>query len=208
MGSSKSNQQSSGSNSSQTTYTPTPEERGLEQNQLDIANAGKQGQIDVNNSGLSAVNNLLQGKDLPGYLQQLPYGISPDVTQGIVNQSLKDIQPYFQSAGLLDSGVNAAISARTSADIRNQASQYNLNNLMQLLNIGVGGQASVQQPISANNSTLAQSLAGLRTVNQSGNFNSNTNSMTTQPFSQTFAQFGQGFNSFTGGLSNVGFKLH
>ena len=140
---------------------------------------------DVQSQGLSLVNQLLLGRALPGYLGGLPGGISPEVTNDIVQQSLSDIQPRMQQYGLLDSGVNAEISARTAADVRTQSAQFNLNNLLQLLNIGVGGQAQVQQPIIGFGNQLTQGLAGLRNV--SSNSTQNTYAQQQNPFLAAFS---------------------
>src|SRR3990167_9415251 len=157
-----------------TTPTPTAEETRL--NQLDLQlreqNQGALGQVQGNS--LNLANLLLQGQQLPGYLQGLPGGISPDVTQSIVDQSLRDIKPSFQQGGILDSGVAASVAGRTAGDIRMNSAQFNLQNLQQLLNLAVGGQAQVQQPIIGQAGALGQRLAGLRSVNQTGTTNQTT----------------------------------
>jgi len=130
---------------------------------------------------------------LPGYLNTLPGGISPEVTQSLVDQSLRDIKPSFQQGGILDSGVAASIGARTAADIRNQSAQFNLQNLQQLLNLALGGQAQVQQPVIGQASALGQRLAGLTSVSQTGNSSMQSNQ---NPFLNSFAGgIGQGFGS-------------
>lgn len=192
----KTTQQSS--QSSQTQYQRSPEEIELDKSNLRISQAAEPGQIAVNQSGLSAVNNLLSGQDLPGYLKQLPYGISEDVTGGIVNSSLRDMNTQLAASGagtFLESGAAQAAGVRAASDIRNQAAQFNLNNLMQLLNIGVGGQASVQQPINQNNTALGSRLAGLAGVSQSGNYSGSTLGM--NPFMKSFQQ------SAGSGMGNV-----
>jgi hypothetical protein len=119
-----------------------------------------QRQLNANAGNL--VNQLLTGQSLPGYLNTLPGGISPEVTQHIVDQSLRDLYPQFQSSGILDSGVAASIAGRTAGDIRASAEQFNIQNLQQLLNLAVGGQAQVQQPMLQTTSQLGSRLAGLR----------------------------------------------
>jgi hypothetical protein len=181
MGSEK---QTSNTQQSQS-YTMSPEERQAYNNANQISGATVNEQIGVNKAGLSAVQNLLTGQDLPGYLKQLPYGISEDVTGSLVNQSLTDVNNQLAKTGAgsaMESGATQQAMMRTAGDIRNQAAQYNLNNLMQLLNIGVGGQASVQQPIS----TYSGQLAGL--VKGTGTTQGNTNQTTTQmnPFIKSF----------------------
>jgi len=134
----------------------------------------------TNANGGNLVNQLLLGQSLPGYLNTLPGGISPDVTQHIVDQSLKDLYPQFQSSGILDSGVAASIAGRTSGDIRASAEQFNIQNLQQLLNLAVGGQAQVQQPMLNTTGQLGQRLSGLR---------SSTSTVTAMnPFLKSFQQ--------------------
>ena len=110
------------------------------------------------------------GSTLPGYLSTLPGGISQDQTNQMSSRAIKDIQPFMGQAGLLDSGVNAQISARTSQDTQNTNAQFNINNLMQLLNLGTGGQAQVVQNGQSNQSTFSQSLAGLRSSTTQGSY--------------------------------------
>ena len=78
-------------------------------------------------------------------------------------------------------------------------SQYqNLNNLLNLLNLAVGGQAQIQAPVMQQQAQLSQNLAGLRTINQQG-----SSSQTTQanPFSSLMGGIGTGIGVF-GALSN------
>lgn len=172
-------------NSSATsTPAPTAEETRLNQLDLQAREANQQGVMDIQKNGLNLGNLLLQGLQLPGYLKNLPGGISPDVTQQIVDDSLRDIRPGFQQGGILDSGVAASISARTAADVRTQSEQFNLQNLQQLINLAVGGQAQVQQPILGQAANLGSRLAGLRSVTQTGNGSSTQSSM--NPFLKSF----------------------
>ena len=93
------------------TPTPTAEETALNQLQLkEYQNSSAQRQ-GVTSAGLDLSKLLLTGQQLPGYLQGLPGAISPDVTQSIVDQSLRVIKPSFQQGGILDSGVAASIGA-------------------------------------------------------------------------------------------------
>ncbi|GAG65254.1 unnamed protein product, partial [marine sediment metagenome] len=97
-----------------------------------------------------------------GFLGDLPGGISEERTGEIVQESLRDIDPRFQQSGLLDSGVRASISGRVAGDIRRQSEEFNIGNRLNLLNLALGGQAQVQQPILGFSSQLGQRLAGLR----------------------------------------------
>lgn len=170
-GSSSHGQQSgSGSSSQNTQWTPTPEETEL--NKLYLSQMKEMDPLtrQLNQAGGSAVLNLLQGKELPGYLGKLSGGITEEMTADIANRSIKDIQPFFGQAGLLDSGVNAQISSRTAGDVRRASAEFNINNLMQLLNVGVGGQASVVGTTQQTGNTLSSALAGLRSSNTTGTY--------------------------------------
>ena len=170
MGSTKT-EQSSGTSNSQQTVQPTAEETQLNKLRLARETALDPSILSTQQQGLDLISQLLAGGTnggLPGFLSGLPGGISPEVTQDIVDRSLRDVRGGLQGGGLLDSGVRSALEARTSADIRTQSEQFNLQNLQQLLNIAVGGQSQVQQPILGFGSQLSQSLAGLRGINQTG----------------------------------------
>ena len=140
----------------------TPEEQELNRLSLERVRAAQPGQIQTQQSGLSLINQLLTGQDLPGFLKGLPGGISPEVTGNIVQQSLADVRPGLQASGLLDSGVRAELEASTASDIRNQSEQFNIGNLLNLLNLAVGGQAQIQSPLLGQSGQLGQQLAGLR----------------------------------------------
>lgn len=183
------------------TPTPTPEE--IERNRLLLEQQKAIQPSETRNmlSGLDLQNLLLSGQPLPGYLGGLPGGISESVTQDMVNKSINDINVGSQASGLLDSGVNRSIAARTSGDIRNSAAQFNLNNLQQLLNIAVGGQAQPFQAPVAYSGQLGQALAGLRTTN-----NSSTSTGSYSGVTRTRDPFG-GFSGSFGipGFASLGF---
>lgn len=156
-------------------------------------------------SGLDLSNMLLTGQQLPGYLGALPGGISEDVTQGLVDRAMNDVNVGSQSSGLLDSGVNASLRARTSGDIRLGSATFNLQNLQQLLNLAVGGQAQPFQAPIAYGQQLGASLAGLRSTNTSGSQQMSNYAM--NPFMKSFqtsmgsslGSFGFGAGPFTFG---------
>ena len=205
MGSSKT-EESKGTSSSQTTYTPTAEETQLNKLRLARETALDPSILQTQQQGLDLISQLLAGGTtggLPGFLSGLPGGISPEVTQDIVDKSLRDVRGGLQGGGLLDSGVRSALEARTSADIRTQSEQFNLQNLQQLLNIAVGGQASVQSPIMGFGQQLSTALAGLRGISQTGTstgFTKTNNSFfSPQGFGGNIAgSFAQGFGSSLG----------
>lgn len=191
--------------SSQTTQQQTvqasPEETELNRLRLEREKVLDPLITQAGESGLNLSNLLLTGQGLPGFLQGLPGGISPDVTQDLVNRSLGDVRAGLQGGGLLDSGVRQELEARTSADIRTQSEQFNLGNLQQLLNLAVGGQA---QPLAAPlgfGSQLSQSLAGLRGFTSQGNQFGTSQAGFFQPggFGSTVAGgFAQGLGSALG----------
>ena len=158
---------------------PTAEETALNQLQL-----GREQYLDpqirqVQSQGLTLANQLLSGSEnLPGFLGALPGGISPEMTQDIANQAIRDIQPQFQKYGLLDSGTNVAASARVAGDIRRSSEEFNIGNRLNLLNLALGGQAQVQQPQLGYSSLLSQRLAGLGTTS-TNTFNSGGSQTTT-----------------------------
>lgn len=86
----------------------------------------------------------------------------------------------------MESGVAQQAGVRAAADVRNQASQFNLQNLQQLLNLAVGGQAVPLAYGESVGGQLGQRLAGLRSVNQTGN--SNTTNLSMNPFMKSFQQ--------------------
>jgi hypothetical protein len=97
----------------------------------------------------------------------------------------------FAKSGLLDSGVNASISARTAGDIRRASYETNLNNLFNLLNLATGSSAQIQSPILSNAQMLSQRLAGITPSTTSGNYNGSTTTRTNffaSPFGQGVGQ--------------------
>ena len=151
---------------------------------------------------------LLTGQsNLPGFLSRLPGGISPDVTTGIVDESLRDLNTQLAKSGagtFLESGPAQTIGVRTAGDIRRASEEFNIGNLFNLLNLAVGGQAQVQQPILATGQLLSSRLAGLRSTT---NTLTGTSQSTRQlPFSESFKNLGQGFSSFSSGLNLKGGK--
>jgi len=162
----------------------TPEERELNKLALERAQSAQPGLIGAQSQGLELIQQLLSGGQLPGFLGGLPGGISPEVTSGIVQESLRDIGPSFADTGLLDSGVRASIEGRVSGDIRRASEEFNIGNRLNLLNLALSGQAQVQQPILGSSANLGQRLAGLRT--QTG-FGTSTQ-RAPNPFLQSFQQ--------------------
>lgn len=211
MGGSKTSTSSEGTSTSQQTVQPTAEETQLNKLRLARETALDPSILGAQQQGLDLLSILLSGGvgaggQLPGFLKGLPGGISPEVTQDIVNRSLGDVRAGMQGGGLMDSGVRSALEARTSADIRTQSEQFNLQNLQQLLNIGVGGQAQTFAGPLGFGSQLSQSLAGLRGTSQSGSTTGRTTSIGPNPFLQSFqTSLGQTLGSPKFGIGPFGF---
>lgn len=185
-----------------TSTEATPEERQLNQLQLEQAKAFDPIQRQLNTNGGNLINQLLTGQALPGYLQGA-LGVSDEQTQSMVDASLRDLYPQFQSSGILDSGVAASIAGRTAGDIRNQNAQFNVQALQQILNQAVGGQASVQQSSLNTTNQLGNRLSGLRSTSQT--------LYQMNPFLKSFQQSaGSSFGSSIGqgaGTATKGFLL-
>ena len=148
--------------------TPTPEETELNRLALERTRAAQPGLLEVQRSGLDITNRLLSGQPLPSAYGDVYGGISPQLVDEIVAQSLRDITPGFQQSGLLDSGVRASISSRTAGDIRRQAAQFNVGSRYNLLSLALGGQGQVQQPVLGSEATVGGRLAGLRRTETMG----------------------------------------
>lgn len=190
MGKDKSTSQSTQEQSGSTSYTPTAEETEFNKLQLGQAKDFDPIQRQLNTNAGNLINQLLLGQsNLPGFLSTLPGGIDSAVTDKLVQRSLRDVNAQLSASGagtFMDSGAAQSIGARTAGDIRLGAEEFNIGNLLNLLNLAVGGQAQVQQPALATSSLLSQRLAGLRTVNSSGT--SSSTGMTTgmNPFLKSF----------------------
>lgn len=139
----------------------TPEEKALMQQQLNMNNF-MQPYAQQNYAALSDnINAILLGKTPTA---QGIGGINDMQTQSMVNQSLRDIGPGFQSAGILDSGLSAQIAAQTAAGVRNQNAQFNVSAAQNLFNLAAGGQSNLQGQFQNNTNNLTSQLAGLRSI--------------------------------------------
>lgn len=187
--------------------TATPEERELMQMDIEQRKRQQPQQEAVQSAGMELVQRLLAGEtDLPGFFGQIGRGISPEITGEISQKAIADIMPSFQSSGILDSGVAASIAGRTAGDIRRGSEEFNIGNKLNLLNLALSGQAQVQQPMLAQAGMLAGQLAGLRTIQTSGQ----STSTMTRPnnyFGDFLGGFGGGFGTSMGtGFGNKLFR--
>jgi len=200
MGSNKA-ASSEGQTSQTTTVQQSPQGKELDKLRLEREKKLDPSILGAQQQGLDLITALLSGGEgggLPGFLQGLPGGISPEVTQDIVDRSLGDVRAGLQGGGLLDSGVRQELEARTSADIRTQSEQFNLQNLQQLLNIAVGGQAQTFASPIGFGGQLSQSLAGLRGTTTTGSgFSSSTQRNPFLTGGDIFAGIGTGIGAFS-----------
>ena len=193
MGGERTTTTSQGTQSSNQTQTATmnPKEEELLALRIEREKAAQGDMIGAQTAGLKLVQQLLQGTEpLPGFFQQMSAGISPTVTQDIVNQSMADIAPQFSQYGLLDSGTHASVAGRISGDIRRASEEFNIGNKFNLLNLALSGQAQVQQPLMAQSQMLGSQLAGLRSVNSqgSGSYSGMSSVLGMNPFMKSFQQ--------------------
>lgn len=209
MGSSKQSTSSSQSGTSTTTPQETAYDKAVNPLDVELRKAAQPGLLGIQSQGFDIISRLLGGMPLPKNLAPLSEGLSPEVQSSLVQESLREIAPGFQKSGLLDSGVRASIAARTAGDIFRSSAEFNIGNLQNLLNLGVGGQAQVQQPILGFSQSLNSRLAGLRPVTSTFQGSSQSISRGPNPFLNSFQQsLGQGLGRATaGGLYSFGTGL-
>lgn len=122
-------------------------------------------------------------------------GITEDQTQSMVNQSLRDIMPQFQTSGILNSGEAAQVANLTAAQTRNSNAQFNVSAAQNLFNLASGGQSNLQNQSQNSTNNLTSELAGLRTT-------TNNQSVTSNPFLQSFYS-GAGTQASGNGAANT-----
>jgi hypothetical protein len=184
------------------TRTASPEETEINKLALERERARQGGLIDSDRNALALSNQFMTGQELPGYFKGLPYGISPEVTTGIVGSSLRDMNTQLAKSGagsFLESGAAQSMGTRTAGDIRMGAEQFNLGQLLNLLNLATGSSAQIQQPMNANAQMFSSRLGGLGTV--TGTTQGSTTNKSMNPFLKSF----QTSAGSTLGSPNVGF---
>ena len=153
-----------------TTPTPTAEETALNQRNLRIAQATEGGQTTMQQNALALGNQLLTGgTDMLGYFQKMMAGIDANTMGHQASRFVTGAMPGMQQSGLTNSGTAArSIAKGVASEVQMPAETFNIGSWQNALNLALSGQAQVQAPIQANASSLATSLAGLRSVNTSG----------------------------------------
>ena len=177
----------------QTTPQPTATESALMGNELQLSNAALPGQIQNVGYANSLAGNLMQGQSLPGYLNTLPGGVSPQQSQNMAQMGNQGIATQFQAMGGLDTGSAAQAMAGNYANTLNQNAQFNVQNLAQLMNLASGQSYQNQALQSSNNSMLGT---------QSGALASTNTTNTTNPFMQSLMS-GLGGTANTAGQAGL-----
>jgi hypothetical protein len=147
-----------------TTATATPEEQELNRIQLERIKGNQANQQSLDSNLYNVMNTILTGGQLNGNLQGIN-GIGEDQTKAMATQAVQDIAPQFQQGGILDSGVAAALAAKTAGNIRNQNAQFNVVSLQNLFNQALGGSSNLGNAATNQSQVLGGQLAGLRQIN-------------------------------------------
>lgn len=150
--------------STNTQYTMSPEERANYALDMQRKKANLPSQMALDKQLYGFASDYLSGKPLTGNLA-LAGGVSDQQSQRMATQGVNALYPQFQSSGIMDSGVAAAIAGRSYADILNNNAQFNVSAQQQILNQAMGGSSMLTSATQAQNSMLASQLAGLRSVN-------------------------------------------
>lgn len=190
MGNDKQSTESSGQSQSQQQYTPSAEEKELQQIMLRNARAMEGPNLDVNKEMTSVVKGLLTGgaSGLPDVYNKLFGGIDESMIRELAGEAIADITPGFQKSGILDSGVAASIAGRTAGDIRRNVAENNLTRVFNLLQTGLGYGGQQQQAASSSLSGLAGLVKGTGTTNTTGSFNQMSTTTSMNPFLKSFQQ--------------------
>jgi len=152
-----------GGESSTTTTTRqelTPAELEAQEIRLEQLRQTAQPTTDLQLQLMNLSGLLARGEDLPNNLSPLTEGISAEAIGTQASEFGRRAMPGFQQFGLAESGSAArSISESIANQLLLPVEQYNQQTLLNLLNLGAGGQASLQGGIS---SPLSQSFAGGR----------------------------------------------
>jgi len=168
----------------QQTAQPTATESSLMNNELAVSNAALPGTISNTQSAQNLQGLLMNGQSLPGYLSSLPGGVSQGQSMNEAQLGNQGVATQFQSMGGLDSGSAAQAMAGNYANTLNSNSQFNVENLANLLNLA-SGQAYQNAGLTSNNNSMLGS--------QSGALAGSNQTNTTNPF----------LTNLMGGLGNT-----
>lgn len=183
----------------QTTAQPTATESALMGNELAVSNATQAGTIANAQSAQGLQGLLMAGQGLPGYLSQLPGGVSQGQSMNEAALGNQSVATQYQQMGGLDSGSAAQGLAGNAANIINSNSQFNIENLAQLMNLASGSAYQNVGNTSSNNSMLGSQSGAL-----AGSSGSST--IFANPFSQAISAVGA-VGSAMSGAGSMGLKF-
>ena len=140
---------------------PTAEETQMNKYDLALREATQSGMIGMNQAALGLGEQLLKGGELPGWMSGITGGINDAVVNSMIGQQGRDIQAGMASNNMLDSGTNAALSARGGRETRTGVAQWNLQNNLNALSLALTGNVQLQEPIMSNSSAYGSRLTTL-----------------------------------------------
>lgn len=179
----------------QNTPQPTSTESSLMNNELALSNASLPGQISNTQSAQQLQGLLMSGQPLPGYLNSLPGGVSQGQSMNEAQLGLQGLATQFQSMGGLDSGSYAQAGANAYANTLNQNSQFNVENLANLLNLA-SGQAYQNAGLTSQNNSMLGS--------QSGALAGSKNTVSSNPFlNSLYENMGKSIGSGAGDAASA-----
>lgn len=169
------------------TYQPTEMEKELQKKQLAQYEQVEPSQTQYYLSGYDLATQLLRGGELPGYLSNLPTGISESTIGEQATQYALSAMPGMQKLGLTNSGTAAkSIAGGIASDILLPVQEYNTNLLLSLLNLASGQASTGTGQFTGGTNTLAQALAGQGTTSTTSTGTTTQTSM--NPFLKSFQQ--------------------
>ena len=179
----------------QTTPQPTATESALMGNELQLSNAALPGQIQNQGYAQNLQGLLMQGQSLPGYLNSLPGGVSQQQSMNEAALGAQTGAVTAQSMGGLDTGSYQQSTANAAANTINQNSQFNVENLANLLSLASGQAYQNAGLSSANNQMLGQQSDALASTNQT---------VTQNPFlNALYSNMGQNLGQGTGDAAST-----
>jgi len=151
----------SSSTTQQSTPQPTANDTALQANELQLSNAALPGQIQNTLQSQNLQGDLFSGQPLPGYLNGIQNGVSQGQSMNEAQMGLQGLSTQFQGMGGLDSGSYAQAGANSYANTINANSQFNVQNLAQLMNLAAGGSYNNSQQVTSNNQMLGSQATAL-----------------------------------------------
>jgi len=131
---------------------------------------------DVFTNALNLINVALTGGEFPGQLKGLFSGISSETIGTEAARVARNAQPGFQALGLSNSGVAFRETAREVGEsVLFPAEAFNIQNLLNIANLGLGGQSALESQQISERANLGSRLAGLRSISGTSRGSGTTN---------------------------------